>query len=229
VRALAVIAARSFSGRTGECWEFMDREALSTQPHRCATERFLRFLWRYIAAGSIAFVAIAGGIYFGFSLAVRNASSGPAIDSLNESYLEVGDSVPAYQFRDARSNQLATLAGLVGQKPAILLFVSHSCRACEALAAYWERKVIPDIAPDFVVLEVHDDDERRTDSLARKPPGLLVGAIQVFMDRESYATSDGIFATPTVVALDGDHRVALICSGFHRSVGADLIRKRAMP
>jgi len=207
----------------------MSKKAVSTQPDRVATERFRHLLMRHIAAGSIAFLAIAGGIYVGFSLAVRNASDGSAIESLNDSYLDVGDSIPAYQFLDPRFNQQVTLARLVGRKPAILLFVSQSCGACEAMAAYWERKIIPDLAPDFVVLEVHDDDERSKDSLAPKPRGLLSGAIQLFTDRELYAASDGIFATPTIVAIDSDQRVALVCSGFHRSVGADVIRQRAMP
>lgn len=178
---------------------------------------------RYLLAGVVAFVAIAGGIYVGMTTAVRTATSERAMTSLNRSFLIVGDSLPDYTFWDVESREKVSSIAITGSHYTLFLFVSRSCGACITMSEFWNERVIPTLRRDILLVAVYDDSDWYSDSTRRNTDLSFPTARVVTMDRPAYEDIDGITATPTLVAVGASGRIVLVATGFHPAVGAEFL------
>jgi thiol-disulfide isomerase/thioredoxin len=178
---------------------------------------------RYLLAGAIVFASILGATYLGFSLAMRTSWSDQQLRSLNRSYLDVGDHIPDYEVFDVSTRQKTTLRSLMGNRPALLLFVSTTCGPCQAMSDYWDRKVLSTLKSEIAVFALFDDSDWFSDSTRSHSNHPFKNAKVLTIDRDAYKDFDGITTTPTLVAIASDGRVKLVATGFSRKVGSDVL------
>lgn len=180
----------------------------------------LPYVVKWLAAGVVIFAGIAGGVYTGYTRALHNSRENEATATRNETYLDVGDPFPACKLYHPATAQETTVPQIVARGPAIMLYLSYACGACEAMAGYWTRKVVPELRDDIQIVCVYDD---RVWQPAQTEAAPFSRGIIMTADREAQKDMDGISATPTLVAVDTQGIIRLVCTGFDRSVNSDVL------
>jgi hypothetical protein len=152
----------------------------------------------------------------------RRSSSGPSPESLhNATYLELGDKFPDYPAQTLPEGTPTTLQALVSGRRTLLIFTTLGCDACEAMMKHWRRTEFGKLDADIQVILVYSlEEESRIQDNEDLP-----GAKRVITDRSAQRGSDGIFATPTIVALDGDGKIVSILTGFDRGASGSFFNK----
>lgn len=171
----------------------------------------------FLLKAVVLFVVITGGVAMGVLLAnhlskrdVAGRFDTHAFDVLNQTSLEVGDSLPDISLHDERDSTLA-LTPLVRGRKAILGFVSRGCEPCDELVEFLEERNARGTSRHRVVL------------LAVGMQGYEAGGFDVFRVDRPTIDELNIRIFPTVIGLDRDGKVAFVSSGFSHLMTAPLI------
>ena len=184
-------------------------------------ERLSRVFLRWGVAGIIAVVAVAGGVYTGNALSLKADSLSP--NSLtNDSFLDVGDQFPDYSLVDISNGDTVRVSEMASSHGALLVFADASCGVCEYMFQYWGRKVMPKLAEGTRVVVIFDSGDTDTSAFSGARQHLS-SAVVATTDRHSQSESDGVFQTPTLIAIDRHNRIKFVCTGFDRRVTADFL------
>lgn len=181
-------------------------------------ERLPHFFLRWGVAGLIGFAAVAGGIYTGNAVSLPVDNFSPK-SLTNDSFLEIGDRFPDYSLIDVSSGDTVRVSTIVADEGALLVFADASCGVCEYMFQYWERKVMPKLRTGTNVVVVYDSADLDTSAFSGAREHLPSARIAV-ADRQSQSESDGVFQTPTLIAIDNHSRIKFVCTGFDRRVTA---------
>lgn len=188
--------------------------------HLSGAKLYLRWLF----AGVVAFFALAGGTYVGYSKAFQDGFASQQVAALNRSLLDLGDKFPNYELFRVDSGTETTVSQLLSDGPVLLIFMSRTCPACEMMEAYWAKKVVPNLRTDIQLVCVYGDDEwPGADTLGIGAP--FGRALVTTTTWEDQKEADGMTATPTLVALDATGTIRLLATGFSRTVSSDLVNE----
>ena len=183
------------------------------------------FIVKAIIGSILVFVGVGGGIYVGTALSNRGIIGGDSAGALtNSSYLEIGTKFPDYTLVDHESGQEISIAKLAAQKPTLLLFVSSACGACMTMAAYMRDKIIDDLDREIQIVMIYNSEEleyMEDNSILLNIPGSRI----VGTNRHEQIQQDGIYVTPTLVALDSESEIKFIMTGFSRKLNAQIINE----
>jgi thiol-disulfide isomerase/thioredoxin len=189
------------------------------------SSRSIAHAGRWLLACAVLAVGVAGGVYTGSAL-VAWFGTDPASSLTNYSLLDAGDRFPDYTMYALGDQHELSLSGIVGDRPALLLFLAQECGYCRLLLSFWEKRVLPQLHSDVIVILIFDRAELPLEEIEEYRLGYVGDLLIVAMDRTLHKTDDGIVSTPTIVALGPDMGIVFIQSGFDRGVTADFINER---
>lgn len=197
----------------------MNEQRTGIEPHPDRLN--FHFVLKWLVVGVIIFVGIFGGVYSGLTLSQNGFSTGLSEKYQNSTNLDIGERFPDYQLYDPINNTQTTVTQLLSQGPALLVFSSRSCGACEEMISFWRKRVLEKIDHNIQLVWVYDSNETApsTNVLSQYNVKMLV------TDRGSQMTEDGISGTPTLIGLDRTSKIVFIVTGFSRTVGSDFINK----
>jgi hypothetical protein len=171
----------------------------------------------FLLKAVVLFVVITGGVAMGVLLAnhfskrdVAGRFDTHVLGVLNQTSLEVGDSLPAINLHDERDSTLA-LTPLVRGRKAILGFVSGGCEPCDELVEFLKERNVPEAGRCRVLL------------LAVGMQGYQAEGFDVFRVDRPIIDELKVRIFPTVIGLDADGKVAFVSSGFSHLMTAPLI------
>lgn len=180
----------------------------------------------FIVKSAIAVVAIslgvAIGIYTGAAFTGSNIGGLTADQLPNNSLIEIGETFPDYTFSEISSGKEIKLSQITAKGPAVLIFVSSTCKPCQIMATYWNKKVVRGLREDIQIVLVFDEDE--VESSGYQEDHLAIeGAMIVKANRFDQSTIDGITSTPSFAAIDKEQKVRFITSGFRKDIDSEFI------
>ena len=183
------------------------------------------FIAKAIIACVLIFVGVGGGVYVGTALSNSGIIGSNSAGVLtNTSYLEIGDTFPDYAVVDYETGQELSISVISNQKPTLLLFVSSACGACMTMAAYMRDKIIDDLDREIQIVMIYNLEEleyMEDNSILLNIPGSRI----VGTNRHEQIQQDGIYVTPTLVALDSESEIKFIMTGFSRKLNAQIINE----
>ena len=186
-------------------------------------DRMGQFVLRSVIAGIIGAVALAAGIYAGNAFSGTRSNYSP--ESLtNDSFLEIGDDFPNYALTDVATKDTVDVSTVTATYGAILVFADGSCGACEFMFQFWEHRVLPQLAERIRIVVIYDAADSDTGAFAKVRTHLPSAQIMV-TQRLSQNQSDGIFQTPTLVAVDRLRKIRFLSTGFDRKISAAFLTK----
>lgn len=181
---------------------------------------YTQFAIKAAVAIVVIILGVAGGILSSDAV-TRQRAIDPQVLA-NQSFLEVGDLFPDYELQLEGDKSTVSVSDLLTRGPAILVFVSDQCNACDVFGNQWQKRVMPRLRKDIQVVLIYDADEAKI-STSQPLPSLLPGSVVASTDRATQKSEDGITATPTVVALDQGGRLRFIVTGYDRRVDGEFI------
>lgn len=183
------------------------------------------FLGKAIIASVLIFVGVGSGVYVGTVLSNNGIIGGNSAGVLtNSSYLEIGDTFPDYAVVDYETGQELSISVISNQKPTLLLFVSSACGACMTMAAYMRDKIIDGLDREIQIVMIYDSDELEyleDNSILLNIPGSKT----LGTNRHEQIQQDGIYVTPTLVALDTSGKIKFVMTGFSKNLNAEIINE----
>jgi hypothetical protein len=181
------------------------------------------FLTKALVAGVIIFVGVTGGSYVGSKLR-SNASHGLSPKSLrNDTSLYPGETFPPFGVVLQNADENTTIQELVLGHPAVLAFVRPECDPCKEMVAYWNNRIVNTLRDEIqLVFIIGKGDSVSTEAGAGFD---IPGAIVCYSERTSDAAVTGIYATPTLVALDEAGVIAWISTGYSRRIDGAFLNR----
>jgi thioredoxin-related protein len=183
----------------------------------------LRSIVKYFLLTILIFAGVASGVYVGQSLSNKVDNSEITPESIvNESYFELGDRFPDYDLRTAGIDSSHTLiSDLVSRGPLLIIFASPHCDACEKFSAELNHKIVKSLDPDIQLIQIYDVEQSQYIVKINE----IERSVVFFTNRRQQITTDGIYVTPTLVALDQNQNIKIVMTGFNRLINAELINE----
>lgn len=165
------------------------------------------------------------GVYVGTALSNRSISGNILpINLENSSYLSIDDTFPDYSLLEHKTEVATTISEVVSQGPTLFIFVSSTCGACNTMAVILKNKVVTDLRQEIQIALIYNQDE--LESLDQSGGLLDVPGAKIFgTNRYEQFDQDGMFATPTLVALNKERKVSFIMTGYSRRIDAEFINE----
>lgn len=184
-----------------------------------------RFIGGALLSGLIISVAVASGVYFGFSQSLSKSRALSPDLLRNDSYLEIGDTLSLSELEVKSGSRSTTLAEIIGDNRAIVVFLSHDCGACEAMVRHWNRHLVPLLPQDMRLVCVYDDDDNDPQRDTWDAEGSLKRAILVFASNSRFQGTTGIHATPTTIGVVAGGRIAFVMTGLDKRVNLEFLER----
>lgn len=173
---------------------------------------------KILFGGVIAFCGIVGGIYTGLGALKYNQPDNTVAtygkDFMKNTATDLtfypGDLFPLENYIDT-GGQIGNYEQLLGENPAVILFVSLDCGPCHELLEFWKRHMEERMHGDVRVIACIANDDRSI------PPeyAALLNKIEVtFIDRIRWRNLYNLRNWPTIVGVDGSGFVSHIQYGF---------------
>lgn len=139
--------------------------------------------------------------------------------------MDIGDTLPDYALVHLGSQESMSARRAISGKCAVLLFLSRSCGACRTMLDFWKERVIPHLRSDIAILAIYDENEWAGPDQAEGREVLMPDIPVMTTHRADYEDFDGIQVTPSLIAVDRQGHIALISTGFSRTITSDLLNR----
>lgn len=171
-------------------------------------------------------LGVAGGIRLGLSSG--RVGQITAVSFRNSSLLDVGETFPDYVVRPLLGGESQKLSAITRRSPALLIFASDQCSACEAQFKFWKKRVVPMLNRDIGIVVVFSEGDY-TPSDAQQLLALMPRASAVVTARERQSEIDGILATPTTIGVDQGLTIKFVVTGHDPRATADFFNDQLTP